>query len=78
MTISANDVQFDETMMWVSLKDGRSLGVPLSWFPKLAKATSEQRKRVEISAFGLNWPDLDEDVSVPRLLEGRAAVHDAA
>jgi hypothetical protein len=64
--------------MWVSLEDGRILGVPLGWFPRLAKATPEQLAEVQISAFGLHWDALDEDVSVPALLEGRAAVEAAA
>lgn len=78
MTISATDVTFDERTMWVSLEDGRILGVPLAWFPRLASATPTQLADVKISAFGLHWEALDEDVSVPALLEGRAAVEDAA
>ena len=78
MTISATEVTFDEHTMWVSLEDGRILGVPLGWFPRLAQATPEQLAEVQISAFGLHWDALDEDVSVPALLEGRAAVEDAA
>ncbi|MGJ8602917.1 MAG: DUF2442 domain-containing protein [Marivita sp.] len=78
MTISATEVTFDEHTMWVSLEDGRILGVPLGWFPRLAQATPEQLTEVQISAFGLHWDALDEDVSIPALLEGRAAVEDAA
>jgi hypothetical protein len=78
MNISATKVSFDETTMWVSLEDGRSLGVPLDWFPRLADATPEQLAEVQISAFGLHWAALDEDVSISALLEGRAALVDAA
>ncbi|WP_299784748.1 DUF2442 domain-containing protein [uncultured Marivita sp.] len=78
MTISATDVTFDESRMWVSLSDGRTLGVPLAWFPRLDNATLEQLGAVQISAFGLHWEALDEDVSVSALLEGRAATGDAA
>ncbi len=78
MTISATDVKFDEKTMWVSLEDGRILGVPLGWFPRLANAKPEQLTEVQISTFGLHWDALDEDVSVSALLQGRAAVEDAA
>lgn len=78
MTISATDVKFDEKTMWVSLEDGRILGVPLGWLPRLANAKPEQLTEVQISTFGLHWDALDEDVSVSALLQGRAAVEDAA
>ena len=56
--------------MWVELSDGRSLGVPLAWFPRLLRATSEQRRACRISARGLHWEALDEDVSISGLLAG--------
>jgi hypothetical protein len=71
MTISANSVRFDEHTMWVDLTDGRTLGVPLAWFPRLLDATPSQRERVEISRTGLHWEDLDEDISIAGLLAGR-------
>jgi hypothetical protein len=70
MSISATAVRFDEHTMWVDLTDGRTLGVPLAWFPRLLHATPEQRGRVELSRVGLHWEDLDEDVSVAGLLAG--------
>jgi hypothetical protein len=72
MTISANRVWFDDETMWVSLSDGRSIGVPLTWFPRLLAATPTQRARQEISAsgHGLHWEELDEDISVSGLLPG--------
>jgi len=72
MTISATAVRFDEHTMWVDLSDGRTLGVPLAWFPRLLSATSEARARVEISRIGLHWEDLDEDISIGGLLAGRS------
>ena len=53
--------------------DGRRLGVPLAYFPRLAKATPAQRKKYVISGggIGLHWDALDEDISVPALLAGR-------
>ena len=71
MSISAESVQFDDDQMWVNLSDGRTLGVPLAWFPRLLGATADEREAVEISAFGLHWPDLDEDISIQGLLAGR-------
>jgi hypothetical protein len=72
MTISATAVRFDEHMMWVDLTDGRTLGVPLAWFPRLLHASPEARQRVEISRVGLHWEGLDEDISVAGLLAGRS------
>ena len=58
--------------MWVALSDGRTLiGAPLAWFPRLLAASAADRAAVELSAFGLHWPTLDEDVSVEGLLAGR-------
>ncbi|GIK78994.1 MAG: DUF2442 domain-containing protein [Pseudorhodoplanes sp.] len=71
MTISALKVSFDEHTMWVDLSDGRTLGVPLAWFPRLLNATPQQRAKVEISRTGLHWEDIDEDISVAGLIAGR-------
>ncbi len=71
MTISAISVRFDENAMWVDLTDGRTLGVPLAWFPRLLNATPAQRERVEISRTGLHWEELDEDISIAGLIAGR-------
>lgn len=73
MSISAETLRFDEHTMWVDLSDGRTIGVPLAWFPRLLAATQEQRESYRISATGqgLHWDDLDEDISVAGLLEGR-------
>lgn len=51
--------------------DGRTLGVPSAWFPRLLYATPEQRELVEIGRMGLHWEELDEDISVAGLLAGR-------
>jgi hypothetical protein len=72
MTISATAVRFDDHMMWVDLTDGRTLGVPLAWFPRLLHANPAERQRVEISRIGLHWEDLDEDISIAGLLAGRS------
>jgi hypothetical protein len=64
------DITFDADRFWVTLSDGRVLGVPLSWFPVLESATPEQRTRYSLSLRGLHWEELDEDVSVEGLLAG--------
>jgi hypothetical protein len=58
--------------MWVDLEDGRQLGVPLAYFPRLLNASPAQREKLTISGggTGLHWDDLDEDISVPSLLLG--------
>ena len=71
MTISATKVHFDKDTMTVDLTDGRTLRVPLAWFPRLLNATPAQRARVELSRNGLHWNHLNEDVSVAGLLAGR-------
>jgi hypothetical protein len=71
MTISAAKVTFDDHTMWVDLSDGRTLGVPLAWFPRLLHASPAQRDKVELSRTGLHWEDLDEDISIAGLLAGR-------
>jgi len=58
--------------MMVELSDGRVLGVPLAWFPRLSRATKEQREKYELSPGGLHWDALDEDISIAGLLAGRA------
>ena len=60
--------------MWVDLTDGRTLGVPLAWFPRLLGATPAQREHVEISRVGLHWEAIDEDISIAGLLAGRGDV----
>jgi len=63
---------FDEMSMWVHLTDGRVLGVPLSFFPRLLNAKPEQRLKYSISGggSGLHWDALDEDISVEHLMLG--------
>jgi hypothetical protein len=64
----------DDTLT-VDLVDGRTVSVPLAWYPRLAHATMPERDnwRVIGRGEGIHWADLDEDVSVEGLLEGRAS-----
>lgn len=64
-------VRFDDHSFWVNLDDGRTLGIPLAWFPRLLHATPAQRAAVALSRAGLHWENLDEDISVAGLLAGR-------
>ena len=64
-------VRFDTDAMWVDLEDGRTIGVPLAWFPRLLRASSDEREQVTLSPSGLHWEELDEDVSIAGLLTGR-------
>ena len=70
MDISAESVRFDDDVMWVGLSDGRTLGVPLAWFPRLLGASQSEREAIEIGDFGLHWEKLEEDVSIAGLLAG--------
>lgn len=68
----AKKISFDSDSMWVELADGRQMGIPLAYFPRLLNATDVQRNKYVISGggTGLHWDDLDEDISVRALLMG--------
>jgi hypothetical protein len=68
----AKSIEFTDDMMNVHLMDGRIIGVPLAWSPRLLAATPKQRKKYEIGGggIGLHWAELDEDLSVAGLLAG--------
>jgi hypothetical protein len=69
------DVRITADTLSVDLSDGRTITVPLAWFPRLLAATAEQRGRWQVAAagFGIHWPDIDEDISVHGLLRGAPA-----
>jgi hypothetical protein len=69
--IRATSVRFDDDQMWVELDDGRTLGIPLAWYPRLLHGTPELRNQVTISPSGLHWEELDEDISIAGLIAGR-------
>jgi hypothetical protein len=66
------DVRIGKDMLTVDLMDGRSISVPLTWYPRLAKADPVSRGRWEIAGggYGIHWPDLDEDLSTEGILRG--------
>ena len=69
----ARRVVFSADTMSVELADGRTLTVPLNWYPRLMHGTHAERERWELigEGDGIHWPDLDEDVSIEGLLAGR-------
>jgi Protein of unknown function (DUF2442) len=69
------DVRCTEDSLEVDLLDGRTISVPLAWYPRLLHATPEQRAIWKIAGggFGIHWPDIDEDLSVEGLLRGLPA-----
>jgi hypothetical protein len=68
-------VHFTEDTLAVDLADGRTIIVPLAWFPRLLNATPEQRAHWKLSGagFGIHWPEIDEDLSSEGLLRGAPA-----
>ena len=70
MNTSALNVTFDDDTFSVDLSDGRTIRVPLVWFPRLLHATAEQREKYELSQRGIHWEAIDEDISVDGLLAG--------
>lgn len=69
------DVHFTEEAMSVDLLDGRTITVPLAWYPRLLNARADQRTHWEIcgGGYGLHWPELDEDLCTEGMLRGAPA-----
>jgi len=73
-------VRVTEDTISVDLYDGRTITVPLAWYPRLLHATPAQRTnwRIAGAGYGINWPDVDEDLSAQGLLQGAPAPRTAA
>ena len=73
------DVRFDAHSLIVDLMDGRTISVPLAWYPRLANASVEQRAHWEKcgGGYGIHWPKVDEDLSTEGLLRGAPAARAA-
>ena len=69
------EVTFTAETLSVTMKDGRTITVPLTWYPRLLHASADQRNNWQISGggYGIHWPDLDEDLSTEGLLRGAPA-----
>ena len=70
---NAEDVSVTEDTLTADLADGRTISVPLAWYPRLVHATRRERDNWELigGGQGIHWPDLDEDLSVEGLIMGR-------
>lgn len=70
---SANSVSVSEDTLSVDLSDGRTISVPIGWFPRLVHASPEERTRWRFisNGQGIHWEDIDEDISVAGLLAGK-------
>ena|SRR3990167_2713885 len=68
-------VYFTRNSLVVDLMDGRTISVPLNWYPRLSKATPKERANWQIcgGGHGIHWPDIDEDLSIEGLLRGTPA-----
>jgi hypothetical protein len=72
---NAEKVKVTEDTLSVDLSDGRTISVPLGWFPRLAHATKKERNNWRLigKGQGIHWPDIDEDISIEGLLAGRSS-----
>jgi uncharacterized protein DUF2442 len=68
-------VKVTKDTLTVALRDGRTITVPLAWYPRLLNASPAARKnwRVAGGGYGIHWPDIDEDLSTEGLLRGAPA-----
>ena len=83
MNISPKNVHIDDNTLWIELLDGRTIGAPLAWFPRLLSATAAEREDFELTPLGIHWDIIDEDISIEGLLAGhgdqtRPPGHEAA
>lgn len=69
-SVRAGSVRFDQGSMWVGPSNGRTLGVPLAWFPRLPHGSAERRGQVVMSSRGLHREGPDEDILIAGLLGG--------
>ena len=74
------NVQVTDDTLSVDLEDGRTISVPIGWYPRLANGTPIERAKFQISGggYGIHWPDLDEDLGVEGLLLGKRSTESPA
>lgn len=75
-----SDVKVTEDTLTVDLDDGRTISVPIGWYPRLTHGTAAERSHFEISGagYGIHWPELDEDIGVEGLLTGKRSTESPA
>ena len=73
------EVTITDDTLAADLEDGRSIAVPIGWYPRLSHATPVERDNFEISGagYGIHWPDLDEDIGVEGMLLGKKSAESA-
>jgi hypothetical protein len=78
--VFAESIRFSDDSMTVQLDDGRSLSIPLLWYPRLLHGTNQERLKYELigDGEGIHWPELDEDISVEGLLAGKTSAESDA
>jgi len=78
--IGVKNIRFTNEKVYFELKDGREIGVPLDWFPKLKEASPEERNNYYLTAngTGVHWESLDEDISIKYLLREQFCLLDTA
>jgi hypothetical protein len=66
-------VAFTADELVVTLADGRRIATPLAWYPRLKNASAAAREHLELMPLGIHWPELDEDLGIAGMLQGRRA-----
>jgi hypothetical protein len=72
---NAESVTVTKDTLSINLSDGRTISVPMSWFPRLVHATVAERNNWRLigKGHGIHWPDIDEDISIEGLIAGKAS-----
>lgn len=77
---TAASAEVADDKLTIELDDGRTVAVPLAWYPRLLHASDVERQNLRVigKGQGLHWPDLDEDISVASVLQGKPSMEDDA
>ena len=72
-SVGIQDIKVTSSALTIELSDGRSISAPLVWYPRLLNASSKERNNWELigEGHGIHWPDLDEDLSMEGIIQGR-------
>lgn len=74
------DITVTDDTLSVDLEDGRTISVPIGWYPRLAHGTPAERSKFQLAGagYGIHWPDLDEDIGVEGILLGKRSTESPA
>ena len=77
---AATSARVGDDALLVELADGRTISAPLAWYPRLLHATAAERSNLRLigKGHGINWPDIEEDISVESVVRGRPSMESAA